>query len=253
MSGLTLEGISKSFGGVEVLRDVSLTAKSGHLTALIGPNGAGKSTLANIISGLVAPDAGRIRLGDEELTGMPAYRRARLGLSRTFQNLQLFSGMTVRENAVLGGFRNLHGSPWRSPLSSHSGGQFDLGAVADQSLAQLGITDLARRKVDELGFAAAKLVEPARLLTARPTALIMDEPAAGLGWDSAQALGAWMRELASRDVAIVLIEHNMRLVMELADYIFVLDHGVLIAEGPPEAIRRDERVLEAYLGHDETA
>ena len=249
MSDLVLQHITKSFGGVQVLTDVSLTARSGQLTALIGPNGAGKSTLANIVSGLVAADSGRVFLGDQELTRLPAYRRARCGLSRNFQNLELFSGMTGPENTVLGAFRKLHGNPWKSPLRTRIGDR-DLGSLTDQALAGLGITHLTGRLVDELGFGDAKLVEPARLLAAQPQALVMDEPAAGLAWKGARALGEWMRGLTAAGVAVVLIEHNMRLVMQIADHIAVLDHGSLIAEGPPEEIRANEAVLEAYLGHE---
>ncbi len=249
MSDLVLAHISKSFGGVQVLQNVSLTAEAGKLTALIGPNGAGKSTLANIISGLVPADSGRVLLDDHDLTRLPAYKRARMGLSRTFQNLELFSGLTVRENAVLGAFRELRGNPWYSPLRAR-GSARDLGSIADEALVNLGIAHLASRPVDELGFGDAKLVEPARLLAAQPVALVMDEPAAGLAWKGAQALGRWMRDLAVAGVAVVLIEHNMRLVMEIADHIAVLDHGTLIAEGSPAEIRRNETVLEAYLGHE---
>jgi branched-chain amino acid transport system ATP-binding protein len=250
MSRLELTGVSKSFGGLRVLHDVSLTAESGKITALIGPNGAGKSTLANVTSGLVPADAGTFHLGDADLTKMRAYERAREGLGRTFQNLQLFEGMSVRDNAVLGAFRHLKGNPWRSPLKHGPDGE-DQGAVADAALAQLGITKLARLDVGALGFGDAKLVEPARLLAARPTALVMDEPAAGLGWDSAKKLGDWMRKFADMDVAILLIEHNMRLVMELADYIYVLDHGEMLAQGEPAQVRNDPLVLEAYLGSED--
>jgi branched-chain amino acid transport system ATP-binding protein len=250
VSSITLSSVSKSFGGVEVLREVSLVAETGKVTALIGPNGAGKSTLANVVSGLVPADSGQIHLGDVDISRMRAYQRARAGLGRTFQNLQLFDGMTVRENAVLGSFRHLTGNPWRSPLTRRAG-ENDAPVLAAEALDGLGIAGLADLDVGNLGFGDAKLVEPARLLSACPTALVMDEPAAGLGWDGAQKLGKWMRQLAAMDSAILLIEHNMRLVMELADYIFVIDHGVMLAEGEPEAIRRDERVLEAYLGRDE--
>ena len=249
MTDLVLAHIKKSFGGVRVLADVNLTARGGQLTALIGPNGAGKSTLANIMSGLVAADSGRIFLGDQELTRLPAYQRARRGLSRTFQNLELFSEMTVRENTVLGAFRELRGNPWKSPLRTRIGDR-DLGSLTDEALAGLGITHLSGRLVEELGFGDAKLVEPARLLAAQPRALVMDEPAAGLAWKGARALGEWMCGLTTAGVAVVLIEHNMRLVMEIADHIAVLDHGSLIAEGPPEEIRVNEAVLEAYLGRE---
>lgn len=240
MSTLHVEGVVKSFGGVEVLRDVSLDVTGGRVTAVIGPNGAGKSTLANVISGLVQPDAGRIRLDDTDVTRLPAFKRARLGIGRTFQNLQLFSGMTVGENVDLGGYR----------LRLRRGAGTDARALAGSALAELGLTDMASREVDNLGFGDAKLVEPARVLAMDPSILVMDEPAAGLSGAGVGRLKPWIAGRAAAGVAVMLIEHNMRLVMELADYIYVLDHGVVIAAGTPPEIRTNPQVLEAYLGHD---
>jgi branched-chain amino acid transport system ATP-binding protein len=238
MSGLRVEGIRKAFGGLQVLDSVSLTVRSGAVTAIIGPNGAGKSTLANVISGLVTPDAGRVELDGHDVTRLPAYRRARLGIGRTFQNLQLFSGMTVRENVRLGTFRTRrHRSEQR--------------VAVDAALAALALEALADKEVDSLGFAGAKLVEPARVLAMDPVVLVMDEPAAGLGGDGVSQLTEWIVGRAKAGVGVILIEHNMRLVMSIADYIYVLDHGVLIAEGKPAEIRANEKVLEAYLGHED--
>lgn len=252
MNSLELRGISKSFGGVRVLHNVNVKAEEGKLTALIGPNGAGKSTLANIASGLISADEGSIHLGGVDVTKKPAFKRARLGLSRTFQNLELFEGMTVHENTVLGAFGQMRGNAWKSPLTTTIGNR-TASVVATDALERMSVSHLSRRPVDEIGFGEAKLVEPARLLAAQPRALVMDEPAAGLAWQGAQALGQWMRELAESGVAVLLIEHNMPLVMKIADHVVVLNYGELIAEGPPEEIRANPLVREAYLGHEQAS
>ena len=253
MSTLTVEGIGKQYGGVEVLQGVDLTAEPGRVTALIGPNGAGKSTLANVISGLVTPDAGTIRFGGEDITGWPAYRRAALGIGRTFQNLELFTGLTVLENVVMGAYRNARVGFFRALLRTPAvvAEERELTARARDALDQLGIGHLAGRTVDSLGFGEAKLLEPARVLAMDPKLMVMDEPAAGLPPDGARVLAEWIAGLARSGIAVLLIEHNMKLVMEVSDYIYVLDHGVELAAGTPEAIRGDARVIEAYLGADD--
>ena len=242
MSTLEVTGIRKHFGGVEVLRDVTLSAPGGRVTAVIGPNGAGKSTLANVISGLIASDGGRVEIDGRDITTLKAYKRARLGLGRTFQNLPLFAGMTVRENVLLGAFRHT-----RTEKADHD----DQRARVATAITALNLSGLAERTVDELDFGHAKLVEPARLLAMEPSILIMDEPAAGLGGVGVSTIGPWITERARAGIAVILIEHNMRLVMEVADYIYVLDHGVLIAEGTPAEVRVNPVVLTAYLGHEQ--
>jgi branched-chain amino acid transport system ATP-binding protein len=247
MTHLQVSGVDKSFGGLRVLSDVELTADSGAVTALIGPNGAGKSTLVNIVTGFTRPDSGRVVVDGVDVTGLPAHRRAALGIGRSFQNLALFHGSDVTANVVSGRYR-LGGRPgWlRGPRRS------DQRWTAD-TLTGVGLRRLARADVDSLSYGQAKVVESARLLAMEPTLVVMDEPAAGLTADETDELGARIAGVAEAGVAVLLVEHHMGLVMSIADHVVVLDHGVVIARGTPEEIRRDPAVLAAYLGPGETA
>lgn len=243
MSRIEVRNIRKHFGGVQVLNDVSMAAESGRVTALIGPNGAGKSTLANIVSGYVKPNAGSVTLADKDVTRMPTYARVALGLGRTFQNLELFHGMSVEENVVLGRYREY--SPmarmFRGPSSKDSA---EVASMVDD----LGLGSYSHQDAGALSFGQAKMVEPARVLAMRPQAVVMDEPAAGLTAAQTSDLGDWIVGVARSGVAVLIIEHNMRLIMEIADYIYVLDSGALIAEGTPAEVSVNQVVLNAYLG-----
>jgi branched-chain amino acid transport system ATP-binding protein len=243
MTSIELSNISKHFGGVKVLTDVSLVAKEGLVTALIGPNGAGKSTLANIVTGYVRPNEGTVTIGGEDVTTLPAHRRAAVGLGRTFQNLELFHGMSVEQNVVLGRYRKYGAfARWfRSP--SHD----DFAAVQG-TLRDLNLASYQHQDVETLSFGQAKMVEPARVLAMEPGVIVMDEPAAGLTAAQTAELGTWITDTSKTGVAVLIIEHNMRLIMDIADYIYVLDSGVLIAEGTPAEIAVDQAVLDAYLG-----
>jgi len=232
---LELSGVGKRYGGVQVLRDVSLRARAGTVTALIGPNGAGKSTLANVASGIVQPDAGTVALAGRDVTRLPTWRRAALGLGRTFQNLELFEGLTVLENVMVGA--HAHG------LSRRARREAGLAA-----LERFSIAHLAHRRVESLSFGEAKLVEPARMLVGEPRVAILDEPAAGLPPASADELAGRIAALTASGLAVLLIEHNVPLVMDLSDHVVVLVGGAVLTEGPPARVREDPRVIDAYLG-----
>ena len=233
MSGLEVDHASVSFGGRRALDEVSITAEPGQITGLIGPNGAGKTTLFNVVCGLQVPNAGRVLLGGDDVTNQPPYRRARLGLARTFQRLELFGLLTVGEN--------VH-------LAARVSGQPSAHRVAEELLARLGLTEVAHVRSDRLSTGRARLVELARALAVRPRVLLLDEPASGQDERETAAFAEVLRGVAAEGVAVVLIEHDIQLVMDVCQVVHVLDLGALLASGPPAEVRRDQAVLAAYLG-----
>ncbi|MEA3403355.1 MAG: ABC transporter ATP-binding protein [Armatimonadota bacterium] len=252
MSELLLEvaGLCKDFGGLEAVKDVSFTVHEGQIKALIGPNGAGKTTIFNLLTGVLPPDAGRARFRGRELLGMPSHRVAALGIGRTFQTSQLFDQMTVLENVMVG--HHLQGS---ATMLSAALRLFGAGAeerryreVAMEALARAGLMDLAGRQAAALSIGQRRMVEVARALAAEPQLLLMDEPAAGLNMRETERLAETIQRIRDSGVTILLVEHDMSLVMSVAEEILVLDRGEPLAEGTPEEIRSDERVLAAYLG-----
>jgi ABC-type branched-subunit amino acid transport system ATPase component/ABC-type branched-subunit amino acid transport system permease subunit len=250
---LEVSGLSKSYAGVAAVRDVHFEARQGTIHALIGPNGAGKSTLINCVAGLYRADEGTVRLAGQDVTALPAHQRARLGLSRTFQNLQLIGGLTVLENVMLGlphrpgegGLRAV--LRWLVGLPHEEAERARAHAVLDV----LGIAHLAERQPGELPYGHRKLVELARALTQDPTIMLLDEPVAGLNPREAQEIAAALRRLRDAGKTILLVEHNMEFVMGLSDRVTVLDHGTVIADGPPEAVQADAQVIAAYLGTED--
>jgi branched-chain amino acid transport system ATP-binding protein len=241
MAHLEARGISVRFGGKAALADTTLLVERGAVTGLIGPNGAGKTTLFNVVCGLLSPDGGEVVIDGHDVTHKPPHRRARQGLARTFQRLELFTSLTVRDNVRVGG--DIHRS-WKR-------GRHDTAAETERVLDLTGLGPIADREVSEIPTGQARVVELARALMTQPTALLLDEPAAGQTEDETVAFGHLLRRLAGEGLAVCLVEHDMSLVMDVCETIHVLDYGRMIAVGPPDAVRSDPAVVEAYLGTPE--
>jgi branched-chain amino acid transport system ATP-binding protein len=250
---LEVNGLSKSFGGVQAVHNVSFEVATGEIVGLIGPNGAGKTTCFNLISGLLPPSSGGVRLSGKNMVGLAPYRRARLGLARTFQNIQLFGGMTVLDN-VLTGF-HLHQQVGvltaLLPLPKVRRSQAENRRQALELLELVGLGGKADEPAESLAYGDQRRLEIARALAQAPHLLLMDEPAAGLNPRETEDLMALMEKLRSLGITLLVIEHDMTLVMGLCHRIVVLDHGQVIAAGIPQDIRRNPRVIEAYLGREE--
>ena len=240
MPALEVSGVQMAFGGAQVLTDVSLSVEPATVTGLIGPNGAGKTTLFNVISGLLAPKSGSVRIDERDVTKESPATRARRGLSRTYQRLELFTSLTVRDNVrVAGEIRNTWGRRAR----------IDVVAETDRNLELMGLGDVADREVSELPTARARVVEVARALMTQPKVLLLDEPASGQTEEETLAFGALLRQLvAERGLAVCLVEHDVSLVMGTCELIHVLDYGEVIASGSPDEVKNNPAVVNAYLG-----
>ncbi len=239
MALLEVSEVTVRFGGTLALDDVGIAVEPGAVTGLIGPNGAGKTTLFNVITGLQAPGRGRVTLQGRDITSLAPNRRARLGLARTFQRLELFTSLSVRDNIrVAGDIRNAWGR----------GHRINVAKETERVLELTGLTDVAAREVADIPTGRARVVELARALMTGPTVLLLDEPASGQTERETEVFGQLLLRLAADGLAVCLVEHDMALVMEVSTTIHVLDYGRILAVGKPEEIRNDSAVIAAYLG-----
>jgi len=250
---LTGCGISLSFGGIKVLRGLDVEFRSGEITGLIGPNGAGKTSLFNCLTGAYSPQGGAITYAGHPLNGLPPAARAKLGVLRSFQTVALCPDLTVLENVMVGVARNYHAG-WLNaflPLPRGNREYAEMQSAAERALADLGLRDIAHLLPGQLPPGMLRLVEIARAIVGRPSVLLLDEPAAGLNNAETRDLTRTLRAIASPDLVMVVVEHDMDLVMSICNRIYVLNFGELVACGTPDEIRQNPEVVRIYLGSDD--
>jgi branched-chain amino acid transport system ATP-binding protein len=238
---LSVEGVNVRFGGVHAVNDVTLAAHAGQVTGLIGPNGAGKTTTFNVITGLEAPTSGKVLIDGYDVSRLPPYRRARRGVARTFQRLEVFGTLDVHDNL-------LAAAEFRRAWSRD---RTDPHQVVDTLLDRVGLRQVQHERVDALPTGLARLVELGRALATQPKLLLLDEPASGLDTTETDALGELLVQLAEEGMAVLMVEHDVELVMKVCSHIHVLDFGRIISVGSPREVQQDPHVQAAYLGAED--
>ncbi|HEX9049890.1 MAG TPA: ABC transporter ATP-binding protein [Anaeromyxobacter sp.] len=247
---LAVERLERVFGGVRAVDGASFELREGEIHGLIGPNGAGKTTAINVISGLLRPTGGAVRLAGRGIHGLPPHRIAALGVARTFQNIRLFPDLSARDNVLVGAHLVRRASLAARLLVLPAAREEERGARAraGELLERIGLSARADDHARNLSYGEQRRVEIARALAAEPRLLLLDEPTAGMNPVEVQAVAALIRSVAAGGRSVLLIEHNVKLVMDVCDRITVLDFGKVIAEGPPAAVAKDPAVITAYLG-----
>lgn len=250
---LETKNITIRFGGLTAVHDFSIAVPKGSIVSLIGPNGAGKTTCFNIVTGFYRPTEGKVLFEGKEITGMKPHQVCAAGIARTFQNIRLFYNETVLQNVMIGCHVKQKYPWWAAPLNL-PGFRAEERAIKEKSLsllASVGLEKVANEKADSLPYGDQRRLEIARALATEPKFLLLDEPAAGMNPQESSELMAFIRKIRDAfGLTILLIEHDMKVVMGISEHIWVLDYGVLIAEGDPESIRSNPRVIEAYLGEE---
>jgi branched-chain amino acid transport system ATP-binding protein len=249
---LETRGLSKTFGGLKAVQKVDLSLEAHRILSVIGPNGAGKTTFFNCLSGIYCPDGGAILLDGRDITGRPPHQISRLGVSRTFQNIRLFPEMTVLQNVMVAQFQHRSLSPL--PLLLRSRGFCEEEKQSQEEalgfLDFVGLVSYANQISSSLAYGLQRRLEIARALATKPRLLLLDEPAAGMNPQETIDMVGLISRIRDRGLAILLIEHHMKVVMSISDHILVLDHGVPISYGTPEKVRNDPQVIKAYLGEE---
>ncbi|MBQ3425162.1 MAG: ABC transporter ATP-binding protein [Clostridia bacterium] len=248
---LEIRNLSKSFGGLKAVNDVSLDIEEGKITSVIGPNGAGKTTVFNLVTGFLTPDAGTVRLAGKDITRLPAHRIAAEGLTRTFQLVRVFPRMTLTENIMMG-YNDLEGDTLWSALASTKKMHRQYREKRDQAVEMVKYIGLEKYKdspANDLSYGQQKLVEIGRALISRPKLILLDEPLAGLNVVMIKKMIDLINDMKRQGNTVVLIEHNMEIVMSISDIVHVLSAGGLLTSGVPEEILRHEKVIESYLGY----